>query len=200
MASGKTLGIAVVIAAVVAAGFWMQGERSKLAAEKARLAEAEARLGAGVEQGVRALDAAAGRVGQETAALNDAVSAGASLAAAQRQRALQTGRLMEAFVAAMQVKAAIVSAYQSNDAWPRDNREAGVPAPEDFRNERIYSLYVQPGGQIRVVLAQDGKPAESLILQGSVNRAGLVSWQCSSPDLADIEQLVPACKRQGEGS
>lgn len=197
MASENNFGVVIIGVAVLAAGFWLYDELRQLSRERTQLAEAEASLAS-----LRGEPAAPPLAPAPARPPSDgAVPVGAALRGEAPAPSLPPAQavpaivgVMDALMAATQAKAAVADAYQTNGTWPRSNREAGLPAPEDYRNERIYSLYVQPGGQIRVVLARDGRPAESLVLQGSVNPAGLFSWRCSSPDMANLGQLVPACR------
>jgi hypothetical protein len=100
--------------------------------------------------------------------------------------------------AANSVKLAMAESYMTNVKWPQSNKEAGVPEPESFKAEGIASIAVQPNARIKLTLVNPEGKSEQLWLTGSVNDAMVVSWKCTTEDIIDIAQLIPACSYNGK--
>lgn len=163
-----------------------RAQQAELAAQEAeRAARQSAQLGQLVDQAKA-----------ESEALKSAIEDSQKQAREQTARAIRGARLAEGLSASMGARTAMLEAYQTNGKWPLNNREAGLAAPEGFQQHALQSVTVVPGGGLRLAYLDDQGKAGHLLMQARMNAAGNATWQCSSPDIEDINTLITACTYQ----
>jgi len=190
--SSKTISavsvIAVVAAIALGAGAWFYHQQS--AELKANTEE--------LKQTRQALDQSMQQARDQTQALNDAVKNSEEAQKEQAARSKRAGILANGLNATNSVKLAMAESYMTYLKWPDSNKEAGVPAPESFKAGSVVSVTVQPKAKIRLLLLNPEGKQEQLWLTGSVNEAMQVLWKCTTEDIVDIAQLIPACSYSGK--
>jgi len=188
----KSLGaisiIAIVAAIALGIGAWFYHQQSlELKANTEEL-----------KQTKEALDQSVRQARDQTQALNDAVKNNEEAQKEQAARSKRVNVLTSGLNAANNVKLAMAESYMTYLKWPDNNTEAGVPAPESFKTGSIVSITVQPQAKIKIVTTSPEGKSELFWLTGSVNEAMNVLWKCTTEDIPDISQLVPACSYTGK--
>ncbi len=184
--TGSIIAIVAAIALVVGAWFYHQ----QAAQLKVRNAE--------LQQTKQALDQLTQQAREQTATLNDAIKNSEQHQQEQNARSQRMELLANSLNAASSVKVAMAEFYMAYLKWPASNQEAAIPAPESFKSKGITSIAVQPNGKIRLNLVNPQGKQEQLWLNGSVNAATQVLWKCTTADIPDIAQLIPACSYNGK--
>ena len=179
--------VAIVAAVALSAGAWFYHQQST--ALKANIEE--------LKQTREAFDQSVQQARNQAQALNDAVKNGEQHQREQMLRARRAASLVNGLNAASSVKTAMAESYMTNMKWPGSNQEAGIPSPDSFKARNVISISVQPYGKIRLNLADPDGKREQLWLTGAVNKAMQVSWKCTTEDVPDIAQLIPACSYSG---
>ncbi len=136
---------------------------------------------------------------QQTTALNAAVDASKQYQQQQTTLSNRARPLSEAFIAAQQVKLATAEFFQSEGKWPTFNKEVGLPAADSFQTETIRSVALEPaakGARIRIKFKNETGIEQQLLMLANLGGAGQVSWSCISPDVKDINEILPGCRYQ----
>ena len=180
--------VAIVAAISLGIGAWLYHQQA---------IEAKART-ADLQQTKQALDQLTQQAHEQTEALNDAVKNSEQYQQEQKVRSRRIGFLANGLNAASSVKVAMAESYMAYLKWPQSNKEAGVPESGEFKTEGVTSIAVQPNGKIRLNLVNPEGKAEQLWLNGSVNTAMQILWKCTTDDIPDIAQLIPACSYSGK--
>lgn len=95
-------------------------------------------------------------------------------------------QVAEGFSLAGPAKAAIAEYYEETDAWPADNRAAGLEEPAAIRGTYVESVTIDSGV---VVVTYGGESThealrgKQLILNPDADLLPLVDWVCYSPDI-----------------
>lgn len=95
-------------------------------------------------------------------------------------------------------KTAVAEFYASRGAWPKNNEETGLPTPDNYRGESLRRLEVGDSTITLTFDARSGVNDGKVILTGEVtpNFAMGINWTCTSPNIRDIANVLPACKYQ----
>jgi signal transduction histidine kinase len=138
-------------------------------------------------------DDATTRGAEQTRILNEAVDNAKRFQNDQREAALRAKRFSDGIVLAQAAKVSIAEFVQSEGRWPANNQEAGLPSPDSFRNDSVSAVRVEPYAKAARIRVEFNGGGERIDLIGSANGAGQVSWQCVSPNIADIQKLFASC-------
>lgn len=136
---------------------------------------------------------------QQTTALNAAVDANKQYQQQQIALSNRARPLSEAYMAAQQVRLATTEFFQSEGKWPTFNKEVGLPAADSFQTETIRSVALEPaaqGARIRVKFKNESGIEQQLLMLANSSSAGQASWRCISPDVKDIQDILPNCRYQ----
>jgi hypothetical protein len=99
-------------------------------------------------------------------------------------------------MAAAGIKTAVAEFYVSMGKMPKDNAEAGLPAPAEYRGQTLRSATVDPDGSIDFEFdensGKDGGRVRFVADLAHVNAMG-VQWHCESADYSDIGSAIPNC-------
>jgi len=88
------------------------------------------------------------------------------------------------------LKIAMVECYYNDDRWPIDG--CGIELDE-LRGELLRQVVIEPGGVIKLAFqAGHGLPEISVRLQPELQKHR-IQWLCTSPDYAQINELLPHC-------
>lgn len=175
--------ITVIIAAIaLGAGAWFYHQQA---------VELKAR-NAGLQQTKLALDRSTQQAREQLQALNDGIKSGEQHQQSQQQLSLRAAHLANGFDAAGSVKTAVAEYFITYGKWPTSNREAGISDPGSYKADNLSAITVLPDGRIRMTFVDNGKQ-QQVWLHGLVNKAMQVLWKCTTPDIADIAKLIPAC-------
>jgi len=180
--------IAIVAAIALGIGAWFYHQQSlELKANTEEL-----------KQTKEALDQSVQQARDQTQALNLAVKNSEEAQKKQAARSKRASVLASGLNAANSVKLAMAESYMTYLKWPESNKEAGVPEPESFKMEGVKGIFVLPNGKISLNLVNPEGQPEQLWLTGSLNDAMNVLWKCTTEDIPDIAQLIPACSYSGK--
>lgn len=130
-------------------------------------------------------------------ALNNAIGASKQYQQQQIDRAKQGRALSEGLMAAQQTKLSVVEYFQTEGKWPVSNQELGLPAAESYRTETLRSLNLEPYAKavrIRVNFVNGAGAEQQLFIVAETSGAGQITWTCRSPDVKDIQELIPTCR------
>lgn len=180
--------VAILAAIALGVGAWFYHQQSIVL--KANTEE--------LKQTKQALDQSVQQARDQTQALNDAVKSNEESQKEQAARSKRVNVLASGLNAANSVKLAMAEGYMTNLKWPDSNKEAGVPVPQSFKTDSIVSITVQPKAKIKITTTSPEGKSEQLWLTGSVNEAMQVLWKCTTEDIVDIAQLIPACSYSGK--
>jgi Pilin (bacterial filament) len=136
---------------------------------------------------------------QQTTALNSAVDASKQYQQQQIALSSRARPLSEALIAAQQVRLAATEFLQSEGKWPTFNKEAGLPTADSFQTDIIRSVALEPaakGARIRIKYKNESGIEQQLLLLGNSSAAGQVVWNCISPDVKDVQDVLPGCRYQ----
>ena len=175
--------IAIIAAVALGTGAWLYHKQST--EFKARSVE--------LQQTREALDQTTQKAQEQEKSLNDAVKNSQLYQEEQKVRSIRAARLVKGLNAANEIKVAMAEHFMAYLKWPVSNTDAGVTSPDSYKKDGVASISVQPNGQIRLVFVNEAGNNEQVWLRGSVNAANQIFWKCSSPDITDIEQLIPSC-------
>jgi FtsZ-interacting cell division protein ZipA len=201
--NAKTILLGVSAIAVCIAAFatlsYVRSEREKtetarVAAERAR-DEAKQQLAQARDEREK-LDRANVEAQQQAKTLNEAVDASKQFEQAQREKGKRANRVSTALATAQQFKVTAAEHFQTTGQWPKNNKELGLPSPESFRSETLRSVLIEPhanSSRIRIRYVHEDATEREIHLVGGVNVAGAFTWQCSSPDTADIAEFAQGC-------
>jgi len=107
------------------------------------------------------------------------------------------GRMREDFgKAAGSMKVAIAEFYVSRGQMPRDNAEAGLPPPSEYRGSVLRSATVTANGSIDFEFdGNSGKDGGHVTLLPDVAHANAmgVQWRCTTSDYPDIAHSIGSC-------
>jgi len=98
--------------------------------------------------------------------------------------------------AAAGIKTAVAEFYVSMGKMPKDNAEAGLPAPDEYRGQTLRSAMVSPDGSIDFEFDENsGKDGGHVRLVADLSHAHAmgVQWHCESADYSDIGSAIPNC-------
>ena len=114
---------------------------------------------------------------------------------------LVRSKVGEGMVFASEAKTSVTEYFYNTQRWPKNNRQAGLPAPEDYdKYDYISRLEVSsaiPDGIITVTFKIEGSNAHNKKLQLIPStKDGLVSWTCLPPEEMglDVNQAPPNCR------
>lgn len=88
--------------------------------------------------------------------------------------------------------------YQQYGKFPRNNKQAKLPAPEDFNNDIVSAMVVLSDQRVFITLALD-QPA-TIYLTPEVNSDNRFLWHCRTPNLPENlkETLFDGCRSTTE--
>jgi Pilin (bacterial filament) len=181
------IGVAVIVLGLV---FWMgQRKKARLAAEKAAVVQPQAQPPKETDEESPA---------PQPASIDTGSSQVAPLppgppAAEQSARISKKDRLTEGLGVAAGVRNKMTKYYQSHNSWPDSNVDMGLPPPEAYSMNTLQSVTVSGAGKIVLLFVPSRGTEEKVLLQGAANKAGDITWACTSPDIRDIEQLINYC-------
>ena len=98
--------------------------------------------------------------------------------------------------AAAGIKTAVAEFYVSMGKMPKDNAEAGLPAPDEYRGQTLRSATVNPDGSIDFEFDEtSGKDGGHIRLVADLAHANAmgVQWRCESADYPDVASAIPNC-------
>ena len=181
------IGLTVIVLGLV---FWNgQKKKARLAAENAAVVQPQAQPAKETDEESPA---------PQPAAIDTGSSQVAPLppgppAAEQSARITQKDRLTEGLGVAAGVRNKMTKYFQSHSNWPDSNAEMGLPLPERYAANTLQSVTVSPNGKIVLLFVPSRGKEARLLLQGAKNKAGDITWACTSPDISEIEQLISYC-------
>ena len=132
-------------------------------------------------------------------ALNTAIDASKQYQQQQIDRAKRARAFSEGFMAAQQAKLSVGEYFQAEGKWPTSNKELGLPTAESYRTETLRSLNVEPAAKavrIRVKFVNQSGVEQQLLMVAETSEAGQITWTCRSPDVKDIQEIMPTCRYQ----
>jgi type IV pilus assembly protein PilA len=110
-------------------------------------------------------------------------------------------KIDEGMLFASEARTSVTEYYYSNQKWPENNLQAGLPAADAYdRYDYIRRLSVstsEPYGVITVTFKLAGTMADNKQLQLIPEaKNGVVSWTCRSPAETgiDVNQAPPNCR------
>jgi Pilin (bacterial filament) len=180
----------------------MKARADELALERSALdrsAEAAKQQGVSLTQDKNATEKITTDAQQQTAALNAALEASKQYQNQQMDRAKRGRALGEAIVAAQSVKLGATEYFLSEGKWPVNNKSMGLPAAESFQTETLQSVTIEPfekSARILVKFVNESRTGQQIMMVANVSGAGQVTWTCASPDVKDIQDIVPSCRYQ----
>jgi hypothetical protein len=179
---------AVII--VLGVAFWMgQKKKARLAAEKVVVTQPQAQPPKETDEEIPAPQPAAiDTGGSQVAPLPPGPPA-----AEQSARISKKDRLAEGLGVAAGIRNKMAKYYRSHNSWPDSNAEMGLPLPERYAVNTLRSVTASTNGKIVLLFAPSLGIEEKVVLQGAANKAGDITWACTSQDIRDIEQLIPYC-------
>ena len=182
---------ALIVAAIafVFAARWFSLEADRAAATQ----EALQRTQSEVEVSRAKLEETMTTAQAKAQELNDAVKNSEQYQENQRVQAGRAVGLANGLMAAANMKTAMTEFYLTEGKWPSGNQEIGMPAAASFNAQGLKSVGIVPGGRIKLIVEDRGKPAE-VYWNANVNEMGQVRWDCMTPSIPDIARLAPACK------
>ena len=86
--------------------------------------------------------------------------------------------------------------YNVYGKLPERNKDAGLPAPEDYRGKTLRSASVGANGVIEFVFdAKSGRDGGRVRLVPDASHAAAMSiqWRCESADYPQIKRVLPTC-------
>lgn len=114
---------------------------------------------------------------------------------------LTRSKVGEGMVFAAEAKTAVTGYYYDTQRLPKDNRQAGLPAPDSYnRYEYVRRLELSstaPLGVITITFKIPGNKADNKELQLIPStRDGLVTWTCLPPQEngIDVNQVPANCR------
>lgn len=180
------IGVAVIVMGLV---FWMgQKKKARLAAEKAVVTQPQVQPPKATDEEIPPPQTAATDTGSQIAPLPPRPPA-----AEQSARISKKDRLVEGLGVAAGIRNKMTKYYQSHNRWPDSNVEMGLPLPERYAVNTLQSVTVSGAGKIVLLFVPSRGKEEKVLLQAAVNKAGDITWACTSPDIGDIEQLINYC-------
>lgn len=113
-----------------------------------------------------------------------------------KQKALKAESLHAAQMAAQSLKT-MVTEYHANHGQPPQSLTQ-LELPEHWApSPKIQSVHVEPD-RVRILLDNEHVKG-SLVYAMHLHQGAYPDWQCSSPDIADIDDFLPACRYIGGG-
>tara|TARA_R110002049_G_scaffold110858_22_gene260046 strand:+ start:8423 stop:8869 length:447 start_codon:yes stop_codon:yes gene_type:complete len=110
-------------------------------------------------------------------------------------------KVSEGMVFAAEAKTSVTDYFYNTQRWPKNNRQAGLPEPQDYdKHDYISRLEVSsavPNGVITVTFKVEGTNADRKELQLIPSTLeGLVRWTCLPPEEngLDVNQAPPNCR------
>ena len=184
------IGAAVIVLGLV---FWMgQKKKARLAAEKVAVAESQRQPAKKTEVEIPEPENTATDAGSHTGSQIAPLPA-TPRAAEQSALITQKDRLTEGLGVAAGVRNAMTKYYRSHNGWPGSNVEMGLAPPESYTVNTLQSVTVLPNGKIVLLFVPSRGKEDKMFLQGAANKAGDITWACTSPDIRNIEQLIQYC-------
>lgn len=180
----------------------MKARADELALERSALdrsAEAAKQQGVSLAQDKNATEKISTDAQQQTAALTAALDASKQYQQQQMERAKRGRALGEAIVAAQSVKLGATEYFLSEGKWPANNKSMGLPAAESFQTDTVQSVSIEPfekSARILVKFVNESRTGQQIMMIANVSGAGQVTWTCVSPDVKDIQDIVPSCRYQ----
>jgi len=98
-------------------------------------------------------------------------------------------------MAAAGIRTAVAEFYVSMGKMPKDNAEAGLPTPDEYRGQTLRSATVNPDGSIDFEFDENsGKDGGHVRLVADLTHPAMgVQWHCESADYADVARAIPNC-------
>ena len=180
----------------------MKARADALALERSALdrsAEAAKQQSVSLAQDKNATEKISTDAQQQTAALTAALDASKQYQQQQMDRAKRGRALGEAIVAAQSVKLGATEYFLSEGKWPANNKSMGLPAAESFQTDTLQSVSIEPfekSARILVKFVNESRTGQQIMMIANVSGAGQVTWTCVSPDVKDIQDIVPSCRYQ----
>ena len=115
----------------------------------------------------------------------------------QANRALQALLRADISAALPAAKLSIAEYYMSVGSWPRENAQAGLPAPEHYQGRALTSLTVRGNAlELRFASPEHGlqQALVSFFGEATPELAMGIRWSCSSADLPDIAEIADECR------
>jgi len=110
-------------------------------------------------------------------------------------------KVAEAMGFAAEAKTKVSEYYYNNQEMPRNNLQAGLPAPGEYDRfdylSRLELSTSDPLGTITITFKLPGTKADNKLLQLVPSTTdGIVYWRCSPPaeDGIDVNQVPPNCR------
>jgi hypothetical protein len=110
------------------------------------------------------------------------------------KNALLASYLAQGLQTATVIKMYVAEYYMSENQFPKNNEQLGLPRANSYATDVIRSIWVSSGGKITVVYKQvtgQDKGAISLIPKFKNDQ---IHWQCVTKDFKNIQQFMPQCK------
>ncbi len=96
-------------------------------------------------------------------------------------------RMAEALSLASSAKTGVSEFWATNDAWPTNNTNVGLPSATSIFGETVASVGISGNGLITVTMQNTGLPTgaagETLLLTPTNNAGGAVGWSCTGGTL-----------------
>ena len=185
--------IAFVAAVILGVAAWIAHRESvRLNAENAALAETKGKLA----DTRNALEQTVKRANDQTDALQGAIKDSKDYQQEQKRRARRAKDLGDGLAAAAAIRTAMTEYFMTEGRWPASNATIGAPPPEGFKADALQSLTALPDGTIRLEFRNDSGSLEHLWLHATLSAANRINWQCTTPDIPDVDQLTTNCTYQ----
>ncbi len=109
------------------------------------------------------------------------------------------GFLAEGVQAAAMAKIAVAEFQQMENKLPKNNREAGLAAPEQYQGRALKRLELTAGGIINLHYNENSGSPDGLIrLTPTAKSAHMpLTWTCTSPNIKGITLIMPQCEYIG---
>jgi Pilin (bacterial filament) len=109
------------------------------------------------------------------------------------------GLIAEGVQAAAMAKIAVAEYQQTENKLPKNNREAGLAAPEQYQGRALTRMEITAGGIINLHYNENsGTPNGLIRLTPSAKNVHMpVTWACTSPNIKGIALLLPQCEYVG---
>lgn len=173
----------------------VQAERTdKLSADDPNIAQARQ-----AQQAKLALDDSISAAKQQSSALGHAVADSQKYQQEVINKGTRVARLTQGLAIASNLKVHIMAYFYEHNKWPQSNQMAGAASPESYSKPPygsavIHSANVLPDGKIMIQFAPENDATEHLWLHATGTDPQEIHWQCTSPDMRDIGELISQCK------
>lgn len=93
-------------------------------------------------------------------------------------------------------RVALSEFYMSNNRWPQDADEAGLPQPTEMRGGAVRTVTLTPKEGVVTVALDDrfGKDGTIVLRPVANDASGVIDWTCEVRGDEEIRRSLPGCK------